>query len=82
MKRSKRPKIKMLFIMLLFTVVMNGCGNDDSAELTAEIEDDAVGAKNKTDTDKKVEKDLAASAYNVGFDEFLVESLESSVAAM
>lgn len=118
--------------MLLFTVAMNGCGNDDSAELTAEIEDDSVGAKNKTDTEKKVEKDsadsseesfelqyielteiedfygdksmykvyaptgnsnedgflfyydhgltFAASAYNVGFDEFLVESLESSVA--
>lgn len=132
MKRLKRPKMKMLFIMLLCMAAMNGCGNDDSTELTAEIENDAVGAKNKTDTDKEVENDPAdsakeslefkyielteiedfygdksmyevyapkgnsnedgflyyydhgltfvASVYSVVLDEYLVESLESSVA--
>lgn len=65
MNRLKRPGMKMLAVMLLFMVTVNGCGNTDSAKQSTAIEDDAVGAKAKTDTKKEVENYPADSAEEI-----------------
>lgn len=65
MKRLNSPKIKMLPILLLFTMAMCGCGNTDSAKQTAEAADNtadtdnAVSVENETKTGNASGEELA-----------------------
>lgn len=65
MKLFKRQEMKLLIIVLLFMISVNGCGNASQAEQAADIGDSAVSAETKAEkqeTEKQEAEEAAASA--------------------